>query len=352
LLSKQEQAGAGQRALRDFGLSLIMAGAAPGGGKQAPSFLAALAGGTKAGEASYEDFAARTRAARSQMEMKDILAGGPTPEALSEAYGSALASGDLETARTIGPVLQSLISQQGGTIPNLMKHELENGTVAFFNPKTGEHVTSYSPPLGEAADITPEDMRIIGSAYDRFDTTTKLLREIPLQVRRVFAPTNRMIASFSDPNVTEAQKKELAFAAVTGLSAYARTIDPGSVVRSEEMRLLLGQGDLFEKLETLIQRMTTGRMSVDIARALQAEARAQLMAQAPVFQSELDLAKERLTDFGYDPKHFSFPDPFTPLINELFDADGNPRVTNTIGIPQGTPQAGAARVQQFITPGG
>ncbi len=326
-----------------------MAGAPPGGGRNAPSFLAAIAAGTKAGQASYEQYVGKKRAVDTMGDISDILSGGLTPKALEDAIARAVRGGDMDTARTLSPILTALIGQEGGTLPNLMKHELENGQVAFFNPKTGQHVTTYTPPPGEGApDLTEEQMRIISQAYGQYDTTTKTMREVPLQVRRVFAPTNRLIASFNDPNITEDQKKELAFAAVSALSAYARTIDPGSVVRSEEMQLLLGQGDLVTKLETLVNRVLSGRTSVQIARALQAEARAQLMAQAPVFFQEKETAENRLRRFGFDPRYFEFSDPYTPLINELFDEQGRPKATNMIGMPRGDQATGAARVQQYL----
>lgn len=358
LLTPEQRAEATKESLRSFGLALLAQSGPPGGGRNAPSFLQALAAGTIAGREAYKQSGAEQRKAAATKDIEDILAGGFSGPNLQAAYTRAVQVGDQDTARTLVSAMQTL--PEGGTAPNLTSIERDNGDVVFFNPKTGEEVTTWSPPEGSAGvQLAPEDKRIIAQILGQFETATRTMQEVPLQVRRVFGPTNRLIQSYEDPNISEEKKQELAYAAVSAISAYARTIDPGSVVRSEEMQLLLGQGDLRTKLESFLEQKITGRLAVQLAHALQAEARAQLLSQMPVYRERQETTQSLLDRFGYD--NIPLPDPYTPLYNELFDKQGRTRVRNTIGLtPEeiekaGGPAVGGGRanpLQQFIPNGG
>lgn len=356
LLTAQQKRQAEKDSLMTLGLTLLANSGAPGGGRNAPSFLQALAAGTAAGRETYVTSGQEQRQAAATKDIEDILAGGFSGPNLQRAYTRAVQAGDQDTARTLVSAMSTLPA--GGTAPNLKSIERDSGDVVFFNPKTGEEVTTWSPPAGaEGSSLEPEDKRIIAQILGQFETATRTMQEVPLQVRRVFGPTNRLIQSYEDPNITEDKKQELAYAAVSAISAYARTIDPGSVVRSEEMQLLLGQGDLRTKLESFLEQKITGRLAVQLAHALQSEARAQFLSQMPVYRARQGYAQEVMSRFGYD--NIPLPDPYTPLYNDLFDEQGRTRVTNTIGLtPEEIEKAGGPAVggvnplQQFIPNGG
>jgi len=363
LLTPEQRAQATKESLRTFGLSLLAQSGPPGGGRNAPSFLQALAAGTMAGRESYKQSGAEQRKAAATKDIEDILAGGFSGTNLANAYTRAVQAGDQDTARTLAGPLQTILASEDGTEPNLKSIERDNGDVVFFNPKTGEEVSTWHPPEGTDVRMSAEDKRLATSVVGQFMSNTNLLREIPQQVRRVYAPTNRIIRTYEDPKATEQEIDEVTYATLTAISAYARTIDPGSTVRSQELEGLIRQGDLKEQLETYLSQKLTGRMTYELARALQAEARAQLIAQAPVFNEIRKNYDNMLTAFGFDEGVIQqiLPDPYNELYREIFDEQGRvsqnyigftPQERQKLGGPPANMSGRDNPLTQFIPEGG
>lgn len=325
LLSPEQLRGAEKRALTDFGLSLLVSSAPPPFGQPRTPLGKAIAMGTLAGRESFERFTQQTRAVETQKAVEGALEGGFSVEALGSAFKEALEGGDIDSARTIVPLLQSAMAAAGQstTAPNLISKEipLEDGGkgIGWFNPKTGDLVSIMKLP---DEGLTPEEMAKIQQAYGQFQTATAKLQEIPQQFRRVFATSQALLASFDEKGrPLVGTEEDVAFRTVSALSAFARLIDPGSVVRSEEMRLLAGQGDLAQKIESFIEGVRAGRVSKSLVKALLAEAKTQLTSQQAPFDEQKSIAEERLIRLKFDRSDFIFPDPFKAVIDE-FSLDG------------------------------
>lgn len=334
LLSPEQLRGAEQRALRDFGLSLLVSSAPPPFGQPRTPLGKAIAMGTLAGRESYNRFVQQTRAVETQEAVSEALEGGFSIEALGSAFTEALQGGDIESARTIVPLLQSAMAAAGEstTAPNLqareipLEEEMGGGRgLAWFNPKTGELVSVMRLPDEE---MSPEEQAKIQTAYAQFQTATAKMQEIPQQFRRVFATTQELVRSFDEEGrPLIGTEQDVAFRTVAALSAFARLIDPGSVVRSEEMRLLAGQGSLLQKIESFIEGARTGRVSKDLVTALAAEAKTQLTSQQAPYEEQVGVAEERLRRLGFKDADFIFPNPFQAVMDEFFLDSPAPRST-------------------------
>lgn len=325
LLSPQQLRGAEKRALMDFGLSLLVSSAPPPFGQPRTPLGKAIAMGTLAGRESFERFTQQTRAVETQEAVGGALEEGLSLEALGSAFTEAMQSGDINSARTIVPLLQQAMSAAGEstTAPNLVHKEipLEGGGkgLGWFNPKNGQLISVMKLP---DEGLTTEEIAKIQQGYAQFQTATAKLQEIPQQFRRVFATSQALLASFDEQGrPIIGTEEDVAFRTVSALSAFARLIDPGSVVRSEEMRLLAGQGDLAQKIESFIEGVRAGRVSKSLVKALLAEAKTQLISQQAPFTEQKELAEERLIRLEFDKSDFIFPDPFQAVIDE-FSLDG------------------------------
>lgn len=328
LLTPEQRSAAGWEALRDAGLGMIQASAPTPWGTPPATGPEVFGAALQAGTQGYQGASQRQREEAGQLAIRDALQPGATLETVQEAYGKAVAAGAYDAAKTISPVLQSMLGASGAD--NLAIRELPNGDLLFLDPKTGEERGSYDYKPG-AQPLTPQEQQIVLGHFRNFNEVTSAEQEVPRQVRRVFAPTNRLIAAIT-AGVSREEKKHLALAAVSAFSAYARTIDPGSVVRSEEMKLLMGEGDLVTKLESLFRRWTEGTVADELAYALQAEARAQLLAQAPSFYEMRDAYYKQLEALGYEREQLILPDPYTSLIEAFYNPDGTLKATNDIGF--------------------
>lgn len=185
-LSPEQRRGAGARGLMDFGLAL-MASDKP--------FAQAIAMGTMAGRQSYGQYAEEAKQADVAKKLEQIFARGLEPEAVEKGLATALGGGDVETARTLGPILQSLIAtgrDRTAPPPNLQLKEVGNNMI-WFNPKTGEAVSSFQIP---DEGLTDQQHARLLQAYAQFDTKTGNLWEVPIQVSRVMSATNRLLASY------------------------------------------------------------------------------------------------------------------------------------------------------------
>ena len=330
LLSPQQLRGAEKRALMDFGLSLLVSSAPPPFGQPRTPLGKAIAMGTLAGRESFDRFTRQTRAVETQEGVSESLEGGFSIEALGSAFTEALQGGDIDTARTIVPLLQSAMAAAGvsaPTQPNLVSKEipLEGGGkgIGWFNPKTSELVSIFKLP---DKGLTTEEMAKIQQGYSQFQTATAKLQEIPQQFRRVFATSQALLASFDEQGrPLVGTEEDVAFRTVSALSAFARLIDPGSVVRSEEMRMLSGQGDLRQKIDSFIEGVRAGRVSKSLVKALLAEAKTQLTSQQAPFDEQVEVAQERLIRLGFEESDFIFPNPFQAVMDEFFLDSPAPR---------------------------
>lgn len=342
LLSPEQQKQAGAKALTDFGLSLMVTAAPPPFGQPPTPLGKAIAMGTMAGRESFSRFVESTRQTETREAVSAAIQSGTEGEfdveALGSAFNAAIQGGDIDTARTIVPLLQAAMSNRAATLPNLVSKELplseeEGGgrALVWFNPKTGTQVGPILKLPDEG--LSSEEMGKIQQAYAQFNTRTAKLQEIPAQFRRVFATTSELLASYDeDRGIFTGGDEDVAFRTVSALSAFARLIDPGSVVRSEEMKLLMGQGSLKQKIESLIESARSGRVTASLIRALAAEARTQLESQAPEFNNAKATAEDRLIRLGFEETDFVFPNPFQTVIDEFFS--GAPARPGTPGAAE------------------
>jgi hypothetical protein len=328
LLTPEQRQLAGKQALRDFGLSLIMSGAPPGGGKNAPPFLAALAAGTKAGEQSYANYAQRERQAQTTGRIEDILAGGLTPMSAGAAFGEAVAGRDLETARTLGPLLQSYVSAGRGTGKADMK--LEDKT----NPLTGERewwAVPTAPGPGQVpqlvmtqeteGDVLPPGLQESQRAVlSRFASASSDVRDVANSYRRVLSATNTLLKAEEEMAEASASGREYVrptAAAMAAISSFARLLDPGSVVREGEFHIVSNQGSLVDRIRRWWEQIMSGMVPKGLANALQNEAYRQTQAQHSTFKELASQARAEAKSVGISRDSWlPIYDPFESALQE------------------------------------
>lgn len=309
LLSEEQVAGAEKQALRDFSLSMLANAGSKTPGGTPPSFIEALAMGTIAGRESYNKYASDVRGVEAAQDIDDLLKQGVTPDSLTDAFGRAIRSGDLETARTIGPILQSLMGSGGENMRLIPKDNPQTGYIDWHDPTTGQVVLEGTGSEDILAPALRDDKENI---VDRFERKVAPQRDVANSYRRVLSATQTLVNHSREAAEAKKLGKEApqvpTAAAMAAISSFARLLDPGSVVRTEEFKIVTNQGSLYDKLNNWWRQIVAGDMPENLAQNLQDEARRQTAAQRESFMDNQQQAWDEGIAVGVDKK-------FLPLIN-------------------------------------
>ncbi len=297
-LSTKSRKQLGRDALFSAGLSLLAQ--TPDAQGFTPTSLQGLGRSLAAGRESFGAGVAEVQAADALQQRRSLLQDADTPTkrrgAFQEILELAVISGDPGQLSAAKTALEAIGD------PDKFDFESVGDTLYQFNA-AGELVGIFGDGQSQKmlGVMTDRQFDRIKLPFADFNQTTKDIREIPTQFRRVVTSATPL-ANLPD-NATADEIRDLSFAAVTALSSYARLIDPNSVVRTSEMELLLGQGSWLEKLETMLLRATEGTMSPALARALIAEAKSQTKAQKEAYGVFVDQFTVQATAFaGISPE--------------------------------------------------
>ena len=313
LLSKEQIAGAEKQALRDFSLSMLANAGSRSPGGTPPSFVEALAMGTIAGRESYDKYSQEVRSVEAAQDIDQLLSQGLNVDSISAAYTRAVRAGDLDTARTLGPLLQDLIGP-GGVSNLIPKEDPQTGYINWHDGPTGQIVLRGT---GDKDILAPglrdEKNRIVNN----FNQQVAASRDVANSYRRVLSSTTTLVAyekakKEAEANGTEPPPTPTA-AAMAAISSFARLLDPGSVVRSEEFKVVSNQGSALDKLKAWYKSIMEGTLPENLAQQLQDEAYRQTKIQRGTFDVGIQQAQADATSVGIDHK-------FLPIISPFDDA--------------------------------
>ncbi len=322
-LDADQRREAGQQGLRDMGLSLLMSGGPPGGGRNAPTTLAAIAAGAQAGRASYRDTAERLRAAETTVGIEEAMADGYSPEALQNAFTAAIEGGDLETARSIGPILQQMISSQA-TSPNTIKETTDplTGEKIFFDMSGPAPREIMRIGAGMEGDILPSGLQQErGRILSRLATRSSGVTDVANSYRRVLSATNTLLNYDKAVALAKQRGESLparpTAAAMAAISSFARLLDPGSVVREGEFHIVSNQGSAVDRIKRWYETIMQGMIPDGLAQALQDEAFRQTTAQRTTMNEINETAWEQGMAAGIKKKWMPLENPFASALAEL-----------------------------------
>jgi hypothetical protein len=343
LLSKEQRQGAEQRALQDFGLAMLAAGdpsAGPGG---APGFGKALAMGVMAGRESFDRFARDAETVETRQKQEAIFAEGLSLPALENAAAEALRAGDLATVQAVTPLIREmranaafaaeaaapvdfqilkgdneyLVFEPGNprpieTIPFAAEdgdrlHFVTHGnTVSAFDAFTGDMIAQTQLTPGQALD--KDTVSAIQAAHRSFDqdAQVKRIREVPEQFDRIMSTSNAFLDTLDANGESTADTAQQLLMGQAMTSAFARLLDPGSVVRNEETKRLEIAGSVPARIRAMLEKMESGLMTEEIVRAFVFESKNQVEAQVDRWNSIVNTHQERLTKIGIDPSLSQF----------------------------------------------
>jgi hypothetical protein len=299
LLSDEQVRGAEKHALRNFGLRMMMASG------ETPNFLQAIAAGTMAGREAYEQFGSKARSVDMAQDIDQLLEQGLTPQSLADTYTRALRGGDLDTVRAIGPLLNTLMGDGGSQLKLVPKDNPQTGYIDWHDPTTGQVVLEGTGDEDILAPALRDDKENI---IDRFERKVAPQRDVANSYRRVLSATSALInyqkeAAYARENGLPLPEAPTA-AAMAAISSFARLLDPGSVVRTEEFKIVTNQGDLWDKLNNWWMQIKEGVMPENLAQQLQDEARRQTAAQRESYLDNVRQAHSEGVAVGIDPEKF------------------------------------------------
>ena len=327
-LSEAQRKEAGQQGLRDMGLSLLMSGAPPGGGRNAPSTLAAIAAGAQSGRSSYRDAAERLRAAGTTAGVEEALAGGYSPESLQNAFTAAVEGGDIETARAIGPILQQMISSGATPGSNTIKETIDPLTdeKIFFDMSSGMPREIMRIGAGMEGEILPSGLQEErGRILSRLATRSSGVTDVANSYRRVLSATNTLL-QYDDAAALAKERGDTiparpTAAAMASISSFARLLDPGSVVREGEFHIVSNQGSAVDRIKRWYDSITQGMIPDGLAQALQDEAFRQTTAQQATMNEINDNAWAQAKAAGIKKEWMPLENPFASALAELRAGD-------------------------------
>lgn len=202
---------------------------------------------------------------------------------LRTAYGQAVASGDTQTATSIG---QYLMSQDDSAKPPTLERSDLGDRVEYIDPRTNQVVRTAqkgAPP------IDPE------LRASRVDQTTRFNAQVRDQIIGDFNQNTRelQVAAQGYGVITAATKDITSASPISLLYAYAKVLDPGSVVKEGEIATLQRLGALDQRIANRIEQIRTGKMNPTTLNDIVAESKKIMRERQKSFNEYKDKAITR-----------------------------------------------------------
>lgn len=222
-----------------------------------------------------------------EKQRRDILAGGGDIEALIEA-GFIKDAGDLARAR------QAVEAAK----PKLVFQEMPDGSLEALDPNTGDTVRKIGAGNKDQITLTPDQNQIVTGVRREFVRDTAVQMDQATQVLRIKAAAGQLQKA-----INSGDRRRASAASLTMIMAYARLNDPGSVVRSEEVRVIFERvGSITQKVDNFIEQLRSGTMSLSVLNSITEAAGEQIAAAKTFYDAQLDASNLRLSDNGIRPE--------------------------------------------------
>lgn len=324
LLSDDEKRAMRSEGLLGFGAAMLRAS----GPSQYPIGLGqALGEAIPAGqEAEWrgletQDWLQQRRAAKQAAEAKQqALQAATSGEDVDfdEVVRGLLRSGDVETAGEIADIAKSL---------RLHFMKGDDGTIYALDPFTGEKRNAIGMEVGdEIVTLNPDQMAAVNTIRDDLIKEAGGLLDQASSYSRISGGAEDLKAAVQSGNRSDA-----AAAAASVINAYARLLDPGSIVREPEFRRVLSTGSLPARIESLLEMLFSGTMSVDVLNSIVRQSEIQMnKAREQYREVYVPSARDRIRDAGLPTRFLREPDPF-----RLFERSTTAEIPEPF-IPSGT----------------
>jgi hypothetical protein len=354
MMSPQDIQAARKQGLLSLGASLLESGG-PVVGAPAPSLGQAIGRALGAGQQGMQgalgntmqmrQFAAEQQEAQKKQAMeqqrealrKQITEKYPIdPNAppqvmarqLQGMYNEFIRIGDMESAGKIGEVLKSQSDLLGGgkpQMPEFFNRPGAGGTVRINPDGTTSDLPYVAPPQQGAAPGSVSERERLNSTeaksiYDDFRADTKSLQDAAIAYS---------VIQGSKDGTNPAQPIAL-------LYAYARLLDPGSVVREGEIATLQKMGAVDDKVRRAIQFAASGTLPQDIIDYVVRQAGSVMEQRRSMFNTFRGTALQRAKRAGLD---------MSQLLNDPY-AGFAPTTSRTPGT------GSADTVRKFLKPPG
>lgn len=332
LLPQDQRQNALRQGLLGAGLSMVQAsGRHPQGtGKNLAQIMA---GGLQAGQEGYQGGVGSSLQAqqmRQQLEMQQrrqeiMVKYADSPQdrdTMQRMFNDLIAIGDYEGAKPLAEVMKA-----GANDLHIM--EADNGLIYAIDKRTGKEVNriGISNPAGGIIPLSDTQFNQMEQITDNFERQTGKFQEQAQSFGRVKVAASNLMTAMREGRGNDAAASSLAL-----VYAYAKLLDPGSVVREGELRLTLSQGSVFDQITNMWKRAKEGTMSPRLVESMMREAMGQVNAAQGDFNRYVATSRERVQrQIGIDPNTFIYTNPFegkmSGLPQEWIDQLANVRVS-------------------------
>lgn len=323
LLSEEEQQTAERQAVMDMGLSLMANSMPTSFNEPAKSLTQAIALGVMSGRGSYKRYAESTRAAATATDIESIMSGPMSLATLQDAYQRAIAGGDIETARTVGPLIQSMLTAEASAVerpPNLQfREDPQTGNLVALDPGSGQKILEYLPGTGQ---LNPVQKKTAADLTHKFMTNPENVKlyDVANSYKRVAVAAQALMGEEQKRMEAKASGQEYhppIAATLEIISSFARLLDPGSVVKTEEYLIVSRVGGMMDHLKSWMKMLKDGTMRGPIAEQLLMGAIRQANAQRSSWTRGRDQTWLTGDRQGLTPEDLPFLDPFVEAFNAI-----------------------------------
>ena len=213
--------------------------------------------------------------------------------------------GDYESLGPVAAMMNAVQQTMPGSGQRLhFQMNEDTGTMHAFDPFTGEEKQrTYLMENGRAATLTGNQLQHVDRVRDDF------IKEAGETLGQNAAAYRIGQAVRDIRRAVEQGDEQLAHAsALTLLFAYGKLNDPGSVVRESEMKAIMGQGNIEQRLENFIAKFREGTVGMGTLNSIARTAGAQVEGAREQFEAYKRAAEGRLRDGGVGVEFLRAPD--------------------------------------------
>ena len=324
-VSKESIQGAERRAMLDFGLGMLSQSAGGAG----TNFGTALATGAIAGRAAFDDFISQSAAREAKERREGIISLGPDTsiQVLRQLWSEAVREGDTDMARTVADLIkhkEDLAVEAGTTVADniVIKVDPTSDLLFGLNELTGDVVWQQTVPEDVLVPALRPEMITL---RDNFIRDTADSWEIANSLQRVMSGTQTAIdfiqaqkngtivnGTIIDADGIVQEVTTPRAAAMTAISAFAKLLDPGSVVREGEFHIAWDKasGGFADKIDRWLEMMKQGILPQGMMQSLQEQAIKLAQAQTPDWDRRHEQLANGARALNIDMRFLNMVDPF------------------------------------------
>ena len=333
LLEKEERQGAERQAVMDMGLSLMANSMPSSFNEPSKPLFQALALGVMSGRGAYKRYADATRAAATATDIEELMSGPMSLDTLKSTYQRALAGGDVETARTVGPLIQSMLRAEAESAENprnlQFREDPQTGNMVVVDPTPGSVGVvmrfngAYRDENGELQiPLNPVEKKHV------LDLTNKYLQhqsytqasDVANSFKRVAVHAQALMNAEEDAQKAKdmGQDYQAPIADTMALiSSFARLLDPNSVVKEGEYRIVSNVGGFMDRMKNWTKMMRDGTFTERTAQQFLNAAVREANARRGTVQALRQQFWMTGDSVGLDPDDMPLMDPFVEAFRSI-----------------------------------